>query len=232
MPGPDFQKKTARALAIIRESRICISRLRDAEHTPRPPSIIMKRRSRLSLAAALLCALCLPCAAAESETPAPPADAGQAPSDDLRMDFRKAAPGVFQAMLGLEKEVASGNLEKTLLTLVKLRASQINGCAHCLEMHSGEARGAGLPADKLEDLENWRESKRYSPRERAALAWTEALTLVAGHPVSDDAFAAARAEFGETELARLSLAIISINGWNRLNIAFRSNPESCPVPES
>jgi AhpD family alkylhydroperoxidase len=140
-----------------------------------------------------------------------------------RIQYQKASPGAYRAMLGLEKHVHGCGLEATLLELVKMRASQINGCAYCLDMHSRDARAAGETEQRLYLLNAWREAPFYSPRERAALSWTEALTLVAtSQQVSDEVYAQARAHFSEQELVDLSLAVIAINGWNRLAIAFRS----------
>jgi AhpD family alkylhydroperoxidase len=115
-------------------------------------------------------------------------------------------------------------LERGLLELVKLRASQINGCAHCIDMHSKELRAGGESEQRLYLLDAWRESPFYTERERAALGWTEALTLVTDGHVPDRIYEAARAQFDEQELANLTLAIIAINGANRLNIAFRTVP--------
>jgi len=115
-------------------------------------------------------------------------------------------------------------LDHGLLELVKLRASQINGCAHCIDMHTKELRAAGEDEQRLYLLGAWRESPFYSERERAALAWTEALTLIADGHVPDEVYETARAQFSEEELVNLSLAIVAINSANRLNIAFRTVP--------
>ena len=141
-----------------------------------------------------------------------------------RMDFRKASPAAAQAIGDLHAFVHKCGLEHTLLELVKLRASQINGCAHCIDMHTKELRAAGEPEQRLYLLNAWRESPFYSERERAALAWTEALTLVTDGHVPDEVYAAARDQFSEAELANLTVAIVAINGANRLNIAFRTVP--------
>jgi AhpD family alkylhydroperoxidase len=143
-----------------------------------------------------------------------------------RMDFRKASPQGAQAIADLHGFVRRCGLEHTLLELIKLRASQINGCAHCIDMHTKELRAAGETEQRLYLLDAWRESPFYSERERAALAWTEALTLVTRDHVPDEVYAQARAQFSEQELANLTLAIIAINGANRLNIAFRTVPGS------
>jgi AhpD family alkylhydroperoxidase len=142
------------------------------------------------------------------------------------MDFRKASPPAAKAIADLHAYVRRCGLEHGLLELVKLRASQLNGCAHCIDMHTKELRADGESEQRLYLLDAWRESPFYSERERAALAWTEALTLVTDGHVPDDVYAAARGEFSEEELANLSVAIVAINGANRLNIAFRTVPGS------
>src|SRR6476619_3619477 len=128
-----------------------------------------------------------------------------------RLDFRKASPQGEKAMMGLHMFVRNCGLDHSLLELVKLRASQINGCAHCIDMHTKELRADGESEQRLYLLGAWRESPFYSERERAALAWTEALTLVTDGHVPDDVYAAARAQFSEEELANLSVAIVAIN---------------------
>ena len=141
-----------------------------------------------------------------------------------RLDFRKASPEADKAMMGLHMFVRNCGLDHGLLELVKLRASQINGCAHCIDMHTKEMRAAGESEQRLYLLNAWRESPFYSERERAALAWTEAVTLLGGSQVPDDVFEDARRQFSETELVNLTMAIVAINGANRLNIAFRTVP--------
>jgi AhpD family alkylhydroperoxidase len=141
-----------------------------------------------------------------------------------RLDAYKAAPGAAKAMLDLQHYIDHCGLERPLLELVKMRASQINGCAYCLDMHSKDARAAGETEQRLYLLDAWREAPFYSDRERAALAWTEAVTLVSETHVPDEVFQQARAQFSDTELANLTLAIVAINGWNRLSIAFRAVP--------
>jgi len=143
-----------------------------------------------------------------------------------RMDFRKASPQGAKAIAELHAFVKRCGLDHTLLELVKLRASQINGCAHCIDMHTKELRAAGESEQRLYLLNAWEESPFYNDRERAALAWTEALTLVAEGHVPDEVYEQARAQFSDEELANLTLAIIAINGANRLNIAFRTVPGS------
>jgi AhpD family alkylhydroperoxidase len=138
-----------------------------------------------------------------------------------RIDYTKAAPKVSQAMFALQSVVNDSGLEPSLLELVKMRASQLNGCAYCLDMHSKDARAAGESEQRLFLLDAWREAPFYSERERAALEWTEALTLVSEGHVPDEVFERVRPHFNDEELALLSLAVVAINGWNRLLIAFR-----------
>lgn len=133
--------------------------------------------------------------------------------------------GVFQAMLGLETYLRkSSRLETSLLHLVRMRASQINGCAYCLDMHSKDARAEGETEQRLYCLPAWRETPFYTDRERAALAWTEAVTKITEGHVPDEIFEEARKHFSQDELAHLTLAIVAINGWNRFSIAFRAVP--------
>jgi AhpD family alkylhydroperoxidase len=141
-----------------------------------------------------------------------------------RINLMNVNPGILRAMLGLEQQVSKGGLDSKLLDLVRMRASQINGCAYCLDMHSKDARAAGETEQRLYGLDAWRETPYYSTRERAALEWTEALTLVTEGHVPDEAYDRVRQEFSEDELAHLSLAIVAINGWNRLNVAARTVP--------
>ncbi|MBS0325938.1 MAG: carboxymuconolactone decarboxylase family protein [Proteobacteria bacterium] len=137
-----------------------------------------------------------------------------------RIDVKVASPGVYAAMLGLERHVRQSGLEHALLELVRTRVSQINGCAFCLDMHTQDARAAGESEQRLYALSAWRDTPFFTPRERAALAWAEAVTNVAEGGVTDSDFAAAHEHFGDEELADLTLAIVAINGWNRLSIAF------------
>ena len=139
-----------------------------------------------------------------------------------RLEFAKVAPGARDAMLGVERYVHGAGLEPALLELVKIRASQINGCAWCLDMHTKDARARGEREQRLYAVAAWHEAPFFTDRERTALAWTEAVTLVATTHVPDDVYAVARAQFGEKELVDLTLAVIAINGWNRLNVAFRT----------
>jgi len=140
------------------------------------------------------------------------------------MEYAKVAPAVTQAMSGLERAIHESGLEPSLLELVKTRASQINGCAFCLDMHTKDARARGEAEQRLYALSAWRETPFYTDRERAALAWTEAVTLVSETHIPDDVYEQARQQFSEQELAYLTLAVIAINGWNRLAIGFRTVP--------
>lgn len=140
-----------------------------------------------------------------------------------RISYRKAAPGVYRAMLGLEGYVNNETgLDPVLLDLVRLRASQINGCAYCVDMHAKDLLAADQSMQRVFMLDVWREAPCYSERERAALAWTEAVTKLTDQEVPDAVYDEARRAFDDAELANLTLAIIAINGWNRLNVAFRT----------
>lgn len=138
-----------------------------------------------------------------------------------RINFKKLVPAAYRAMLALESYVHQSGLEASLLELVKMRASQINGCAFCLDMHSKDARAAGETEQRLHVLPAWREAPFYSGRERAGLAWTEAVTLVSETHVPDDVYQFARKHFSDQELVNLTIAIVAINGWNRLEVGFR-----------
>jgi AhpD family alkylhydroperoxidase len=141
-----------------------------------------------------------------------------------RIDYTKVAPGALRAMYGLEKYLAESSLEPSLRELIKLRASQINGCAYCIDMHAKDARAAGESEQRLYGLVAWREAPYYTERERAALAWTEALTLIAENHVTDELYEQTRRQFGEQELVDLTLAVVTINAWNRIAISFRQEP--------
>jgi AhpD family alkylhydroperoxidase len=143
-----------------------------------------------------------------------------------RLDPRHAAPEAMKAMSALHAYVGKCGLDHVLLELVKLRASQINGCAWCMDMHTKELRAAGESEQRLYLVSAWRECPFYSDRERAALAWTEALTLITEGCVPDAVYEVARAQFSEEELVKLTLAIVAINGANRINVAFRAVPGS------
>ncbi len=139
-----------------------------------------------------------------------------------RINHAKVAPEVFKALLALEAAVQKGGLEPSLLDLIKIRASQINGCAYCIHMHTAEARARGEREERLYLLSAWRESPLYSDRERAALAWTEAVTLVSETHVPDAVYDEARRHFSEAELVNLTLAVVAINAWNRMSVGFRA----------
>jgi len=148
-----------------------------------------------------------------------------------RLNYISASPEAFKAMRGLEAAVQSSGIEKSLVELVKMRASQINGCAFCIDMHWKDARAEGETEQRLYGLSAWREAPYYSDRERAALEWTEALTLVADNQVPDAVFDAVRPHFNDKELMDLTLAIVAINSWNRIAIGFRSVPGSYHRPQ-
>jgi AhpD family alkylhydroperoxidase len=143
-----------------------------------------------------------------------------------RLDAHRTAPDLYRAMLALEGAVRQSGLDHRLLHLVKIRASQINGCAYCLDMHTKDARADGEREQRIYALPAWRETPFFSPAERAALALTEAITLIHDGHVPDDLYAEAAAHFGEEELAWLVGAATTINMWNRLAITFRSTPGS------
>jgi AhpD family alkylhydroperoxidase len=142
----------------------------------------------------------------------------------VRLNYGRVAPGVYEAMDALDRYLATCGLEESLLHLVKLRASQMNGCAYCLDMHWKDLRAIGESEQRLYSLDAWRESPYYTQRERAALAWTEAVTFVADGHVGDKVNAEATSHFTDKELSDLTLAIATINAWNRLSIAGRLTP--------
>ena len=141
---------------------------------------------------------------------------------ESRISYFKAAPGVRDALLKLTEYVSQSGLEESLLDLIYLRASQINGCAYCIDMHWKDLRALGQSEETLYMLDAWREAPGYTERERAALAWTEAVTLVTEGPVPDEVYDTARIQFSDVELVNLTLAVATINSWNRMNIAFRT----------
>lgn len=143
-----------------------------------------------------------------------------------RLNYMEVGPGAVKAMYGLGAHLAQSGLEPSLLNLLYFRVSQINGCAYCLDMHSKDLRAAGETEQRLYLLDAWRESPFYTERERAALAWAEAVTLITEGNVPDELYEQARGQFSEQELVSLTLAVVTINGWNRLNIAFRTTPGS------
>lgn len=143
---------------------------------------------------------------------------------EQRLDYSKAAPKAMHAMLGLETYARNSGLEHSLYELIKIRASQINKCAYCLDMHTIDARAEGETEQRLYALSAWRETPFFTERERAALEWTEAVTLIAEKGVSDELYERTRKHFTEEEMVKLNMAIIAINGWNRLAISFRTVP--------
>jgi len=141
-----------------------------------------------------------------------------------RMNFYQAAPETVNALMVLENQVKSTGLEQSLIELVKTRASQINGCAYCINMHTQDARKHGETEQRLYLLNAWREAPVYTERERAALAWTDAVTLISQTHAPDDAYEQVRAQFSEAETVNLTMLIATINAWNRLAISFRAMP--------
>ena len=141
----------------------------------------------------------------------------------MRIDFKKVSPAAFRAQLGLEEFVHKSRLDPKLLELVKIRASQINRCAYCIDMHTKDARTAGETEQRIYLLDAWQESPFYSDRERAALEWTEPLTLLAERGVPDEIFDRVRKHFSDEEMVNLTMAIVAINGWNRLEVGFKGD---------
>jgi AhpD family alkylhydroperoxidase len=155
-------------------------------------------------------------------SPVRPTDNGSSTHREPRMDYARVAPGALRAQFGMEAYVRCSGLELSLLELVRLRASLINGCAYCVDMHTKDARFAGETEQRLYAVSVWRETPFFTAHERAALSWTETITEIARTGVSDEAFAEAREQFSEGELAALTTAVITINGWNRFAVAFRA----------
>jgi AhpD family alkylhydroperoxidase len=150
-----------------------------------------------------------------------------------RLNYYKTSPATYQALLALQAAVDKSGLEKPLLELVKIRASQINKCAYCIHMHTRDARKAGISEERIYLLDAWQESPLYTERERAALAWTETLTLLPETNAPDDVYARVAAQFSEPELASLTLAIGAINLWNRFGVGFRMvHPHKAPLVEA
>ena len=151
-------------------------------------------------------------------------DAGQekpsSPVQRSRADYARVEPEAYRVHSALEGYVRGTGLEHTLLELVRLRASYLNGCAYCVDMHTKDARLSGENEQRLYAVPVWRETPFFTARERAALAWTDALTLIADDGVPDSVYAAAREEFDERALVALTMAVVAINGWNRLSVAF------------
>ncbi len=155
-----------------------------------------------------------------------PEKSQETPEFQPRIGYTRVASEAIHALLGVEHYVRNCGLEPELLELVKLRASQINGCAYCVDMHTKDARARGESEQRLYALNVWEETPFYTERERAALAWTEAVTLISESHVPDELYERARQHFGEKELVNLTMAIIAINSWNRLAISFRTVPGS------
>jgi AhpD family alkylhydroperoxidase len=152
---------------------------------------------------------------------------------ELRIDYRNAVPKEgLHGLYALEQTVRKCGIEPNLLELVRMRASQLNGCAFCLDMHSKDARAEGETEQRLYGLSAWRETPYYSDRERAALEWTEAVTLVSRDQVPDEVYERTRLQFNESEIASLTLAVVAINAWNRIAIAFRAVPGSYERPQN
>ncbi len=141
-----------------------------------------------------------------------------------RLDYYNLAPDAVKGMQEIEKYVAASGLERSLYELVKTRASQMNGCAYCIDMHTKDARKAGETEQRLYALPAWRETPFYTARERAALEWTEALTFISQNHITDNLYNRVAKHFNEKELIALTMAIVAINGWNRLSIAFATPP--------
>lgn len=141
-----------------------------------------------------------------------------------RLNYYKANPDAMKALVGLEQQIAKSGLEKPLVELVRLRASQINGCAYCVDLHSSDARKAGETERRLSAVVVWHETPFFSDRERAALEWTEALTLVAQTQVPDEVWERVRPHFTPEELVDLTLLVSTINAWNRFSVSFRKTP--------
>ncbi|MCE1114587.1 MULTISPECIES: carboxymuconolactone decarboxylase family protein [Pseudomonas] len=141
-----------------------------------------------------------------------------------RIEWAKAAPEAYKAMVGLEQALIQSGLEHSLLELIRLRASQINGCAYCVNLHANDARKAGETEARLQTLSVWRETRYFTPRERAALAWVESLTRLPEHGAPQDEYLALQEHFEPKEVANLTLAIATINAWNRFGVGFAMVP--------
>jgi AhpD family alkylhydroperoxidase len=148
-----------------------------------------------------------------------------------RIDFYRLSPDGYKAMLSLEHYLSKSKVEKKLLHLIKLRVSQMNGCAYCLDMHWKDLQGEGESEQRMYSLDAWRETPYYTDRERAALAWAEAVTNITDGHAPDELFEEARQHFSEQELADLTLAVATINSWNRISIAFRVVPGTYQPPQ-
>jgi len=148
-----------------------------------------------------------------------------------RLEITSVSPGALKAMLGLGHYLHQSGFDSKLLDLINLRVSQLNGCAYCIDMHWKDLRAAGEPEQRLYGPDAWRESPYYNERERAALAWAEAVTRLTGGDVPDEVFEEARRHFNDEELANLTLGVVAINSWNRLNIAYRTVPGTYQSPK-
>ena len=143
---------------------------------------------------------------------------------ESRLEIQKVAPQAYRTMASLETYVRNSGLEESLLLLMKLRASQMNGCSYCIDMHTKDARANGESEQRLYALTAWRETPFFTNRERAALDWTEALTSISVSQAPDDVYEEVRQRFTELELVNLTMAIVTINGWNRICVGFRKVP--------
>ena len=150
---------------------------------------------------------------------------------ESRIKFETFSPEALRAMLALGRHLHASSLGEGLLNLVWMRASQINGCAYCIDMHSKDARALGETEQRLYELDAWRETPFYTPRERAALSWTESLTLVSQTHVPDEVYEEVRKEFTEAEIVDLTYAVVSINSWNRIAISMRAVPGTYQPPQ-
>lgn len=146
---------------------------------------------------------------------------GELPMMQARLEPWKVCPELFQALLDLEGKVRNSGIEPSLIALVKIRVSQLNGCAHCLHMHTADARKHGESEMRLHVLAAWQESPAFTPRERAALAWAESLTLIAQTRAPDDVYEQLSRELSEADRVKLSMVIVAINAWNRIAVGFR-----------
>ncbi|MEP7079307.1 MAG: carboxymuconolactone decarboxylase family protein [Ginsengibacter sp.] len=145
---------------------------------------------------------------------------------EQRLNYAKVSPDALRAMMELEKNVMASTIERPLYELLKIRASQINHCAYCLDMHTKDARKAGETEQRIYALSAWRETPFFTARERAALTWTEAVTVISQNDIPDSLYDSVHKQFNEKEMVDLTMAIIAINGWNRLAISFRTVPGS------
>ena len=165
-------------------------------------------------------------ATTSATTSATTATAAEQPHAAPRIDYARVAPEAIRAQYGLERYVRASGLDPTIGELVKLRASYLNGCAYCVDMHTKDARAAGETEQRLYAVPVWRETPFFTPRERAALAWTETVTALAQTGVPDEAYEEMRRHFTEDEAVALTMAVVAINGWNRVAVSFRAKPGS------